>query len=197
MGQRCVCSFDTHFKRRISLCYDEFDEVEVEKKITKEVMKQANLDYPRKSTTRITPTRKHSSKGTPNRVEDKQKHQTNNNSPGYKSTPDRKISNETNENSFLTPLKSQQLHEIENKKEEMELEKEINEERISINNDHLSQKIPTPSIPAPTAVYLMTPPRSRVNIHEVTPDRRRKEAIIKIKGKPITHPMSRWSIDKS
>lgn len=224
-GQRCVCTFDTHFKRRISLCYDEFNEVEVEKKITKEVIKQANMDYPRKTSSNSTPLRKNSPKTTPNRQQI--------NSPriesniNQSSTPNRPDTPTRSQNVKKLDLKEKQQEIKQEKHEEIKEEErklELNLEQLKLEHNRKSLDRPPLSIPTSSsysnvnipiitstsipsssnyqtpssipATQLITPPRSRINIHEVTPDRRRKEAIIKIKGKPVIQPMSRWSLDK-
>jgi hypothetical protein len=53
-----------------------------------------------------------------------------------------------------------------------------------------------PPAPPPAHQSLSATP-TRLLHHEATPDRRRKEAMLKVKGTPVRHPMSRWSQDRS
>mmetsp|Transcript_15846 Transcript_15846/g.23861 ORF Transcript_15846/g.23861 Transcript_15846/m.23861 type:complete len:246 (-) Transcript_15846:85-822(-) len=42
-GRRCECTFDTHFRRRISLCYDEVQKAREDKQVARETVRRSTV----------------------------------------------------------------------------------------------------------------------------------------------------------
>lgn len=152
------------------MCFDEFTELETEKKIAKEVIKQALKDYPKKP---LTPQRSSVLAGrSPARTPKKERNQ--NQEVGQQDSLEKENIGNTSTPSrpaLRTPPASPHPN----------------------LQDSVDGFLPSSAI---LAHQSFAPPRPPLH-HDATPDRRRKEAILRVKGTPTHHPMSRWSLEKS
>lgn len=145
------------------MCFDEFTELETEKKIAKEVVKQALKDYPKK------PMR---TGRTPVRTPKKEK----NGVIGRRDSLDKEIAQDISTPPPTAPVTP---HASPSR-------------ALTTPRSSVESFIPPSALPAHQPLVPPRPPQH----HDATPDRRRKEAILKVKGTPTHHPMSRWSLDK-
>jgi hypothetical protein len=163
-GQRCVCTFDTHLRRRIALCFDELGEVEAEKRIAREVIRQTRRSHPRTPPPQSTSASTRASRlASPSRT-------------------GRTPSGDTSSRASTTGMAQRPPSPAPGR--------DLVTPRGSLSR---SQSFPPPP-PLPPAHQSLAPTPSRPHPHEATPDRRRKEAVLKVRGAPTHHPLSRWSL---